>query len=429
MRPAILDAIRAGACPGIDALVHALGDDLPALLDFARTPQDAEWHAEGDVHIHTSMVLDELYEDIARSGAAPSGRVCLVLGALLHDIAKPSTTKEMEIRGVLRIAAPRHERLGRNLLGPVLVQWGLTWNEIDTVMGLVGYHHEPKLLVQKNQGVGEYRRVARAVDAHLLYRVARADMAGRVCLDRAGQIEMTELYRLFALEYEAHGWFAQWRDAFADAGSSAEARDLSFGEAVRAAENGTLASPEAAAHLRFGRPTSVPELVVTVGPSGSGKSTWTQRWLVPQGFEVISLDAIREEMSGDRSDQTVNGRVRQAARERVRAGLRAGRKVVWDATSLRADFRGQVAELGVAYGALVTFVLFACSEASLRAANRARPHAVPDAVLTKQLLSWEWPEKNEAHRLLVLGERGRVLGFHGSAGDTLPYGLEKPAPT
>jgi predicted kinase len=421
MRPAILDSIRAGACPSIDALVDALGDDLPALRDFASTPQDPEWHAEGDVHIHTGMVLDELYDDLTRVPATPRDRLCMVLGALLHDIAKPSTTKEMEIRGVRRVAAPRHEPLGRSLLGPQLLAWGLSWAETESVMGLVGYHHEPKLLVQKNRGAGDYRRVSRAVDAELLYRVARADMAGRICTDRAVQVEIVELYRLFVLEYGAQDWFERWRAAFADAGPSEEVRDLTLGEAVRAAEAGTLGSPEAAAHLRFGRKALVPELVVTVGPSGSGKSTWVEKTLVPRGFDVVSLDAIREEMSGAREDQTANGRVRQAARERVKASLRAGRKVVWDATSLRADFRSQVAELGFAYGALVTFVVFARTEASLRTRNRARKSAVPDAVLTKQLTSWEWPERNEAHRMLVVGDSGEVLDFHGGAGDVRPY--------
>ena len=423
MTPPILTAIRAGACPGIDDLVDALAADLPLLGEFERTPQDPEWHAEGNVHIHTGMVLDELYEDLARSPAAASERLCLVLGALLHDIAKPSTTKNMEIRGVMRVAAPRHEPLGRSLLGPTLCAWGLDWSEVEAVMGLVGYHHEPKLLVQKNRAAGAYRRVGRAVDAEWLYRVARADMAGRTCADRAQQVELVELFRMFALEYGARDWLAEWRRAFADVGPTEAARDLAFGEAVRAAEAGTLPSPEAAQHLRYGRTAEVPELVVTVGPSGSGKSTWVERALVPQGFEVVSLDDMREELSGARGDQTVNGRVRQLARERVKAALRAKRKVVWDATSLRADFRGQLSELGFAYGALVTFAVFPRSEAALRQRNRSRASSVPDAVLSKQLASWEWPELHEAHRILVLDESGAVAAFHGSAGNALPYGL------
>ena len=423
MSAAILESIRRGACPDIDTLVHALGDDLPALSLFARTPQDPDWHAEGDVHIHTGMVLDELYEDLARTATSPSERLCMVLGALLHDIAKPMTTKEMEIRGVMRVAAPRHEPLGRDLLGPVLITWGLTFPEMETVMGLVGYHHEPKMLVVKNRGRGEHLRVARAVDASLLHRVARADMAGRVCIDRDAQVEIVELYRLFTMEYEAEGWATRFRDAFADVGPTETARDLALGSAVRAAEAGKVGSIDEALHFRHGLGQVVPELVVTVGPSGAGKSTWVERNLVPQGFEVISLDAIRESMSGRRDDQTINGQVRQLARERLKAALREQRKVVWEATSLRADFRGQVAELGFAYGALVTFVLFPRSEACVRTRNRARVHAVPEAVLTRQLESWEWPERHESHRLLVVGERGEVLAFEGSAGDTLPYGL------
>ena len=420
--PPILDAIRRGACPDIDTLVHALGADLPALCDFARTPQDPEWHAEGDVHIHTGMVLDALYEDLERHPMAPSDRVCAVLGALLHDIAKPRTTTEVEVRGVVRVASP----LGRDMLAPVLCAWDLPWHEAETVMDLVGYHHEPKLLVNKNQGRGAYMRVGRAVDAELLYRVTHADMSGRTCHDRPAQIEGTDMFRLFATEYEAATWYATWRAGFADVGPSEQARDLAFGEAVRAAEAGKVSSLEGASHLRYGREAQVPELVVLVGPSGSGKSTWVERTLLPEGFEVVSLDDIRTSMRGDRADQTMNGQVRQLGRERLKAALRARGKVVWDATSLRVDFRSQVVELGYAYGALVTIVLFARSHASLRAKNRARPHAVPEAVLTRQLEGFEWPERREAHRVLVLGERGEVLGYHGSAGETLPWGITSP---
>jgi len=425
----ILESIRSGACPDIDTLVEALGDDLPSLNAFARTPQDPDWHAEGDVHIHTGMVLDELYEDLARVTASPSDRLCMVLGALLHDIAKPMTTTEMEVRGVVRIASPRHEPLGRNHLGPVLTTWPLSFREQETVMGLVGYHHEPKLLVVKNRGQGDHLRIARAVDASLLHRVTRADMAGRVCLDRAGQLDIVELYRMFSSEFEARGWDTRFREAFADVGPNETARDLALGEAVRAMEAGKIGSIEEAEHFKFGLARAVPELVVTVGPSGSGKSTWVARHLVPQGFEVISLDAIRESMSGRRDDQTINGQVRQLARERLKAALREGRRVVWEATSLRADFRAQVAELGFAYGALVTFVLFPRSAASVRTRNRARTHAVPEAALAKQLAGWEWPERHESHRLLVIGERGEVLAFEGSAGDELPFGLGRATGT
>jgi len=107
----------------------------------------------------------------------------------------------------------------------------------------------------------------------------------------------------------------------------------------------------------------------------------------------------------------------------MRVAFSVSGELVWEATSLRADFRAQVAEVGFAYGALVTFVLFPRSAASVRARNRARTHAVPEAALAKQLAGWEWPERHESHRLLVIGERGEVLAFEGSAGDELPFGL------
>lgn len=423
MTPPIIDAIRGGSTPDVDALVHALARHLPALADYARTPQDPEWHAEGDVHVHTGMVLDVLYESLAREPAPPEERVALVLGALLHDYAKPATTTEMEIRGVMRVAAPRHEPLGRDALGPLLAALGLPYSETRAVMDIVGYHHEPKLLVMKNREKGAYLRLARAVSPGLLHRVVHADMAGRICEDRAAQLEIVELFRMFAIEHEAEGWATRARASFVDVGPTELARELAFGETVRALEAGRVGSVDEARHLRFGRTAPIPELVVTIGPSGSGKSTWVERHLSPRGFTVVSLDAMREALSGRRDDQRLNGQVRQAARERVKAALRDGRSVVWDATSLRADFRAQTAELGFAYGALVTFVLFPRGRDALRARNRERAHAVPDAVLDKQLAGWEWPESHECHRMLVIGERGEVVGFEGGVGDAPPYGV------
>ena len=48
--------------PSIDECISFLGDVIDWLHLLESTEQDSEWHAEGNVKIHTSMVLDELYK-------------------------------------------------------------------------------------------------------------------------------------------------------------------------------------------------------------------------------------------------------------------------------------------------------------------------------------------------------------------------------
>lgn len=421
------DEIRRGASPNLDACVEALGDRLPLLRRFRETPQDPEWHAEGDVHIHTQMVMDEAYQLLAGPAAhlEGEGRLLLVLGALLHDIAKPICTRPQELKGVERIVARGHEAAGRSYLAPRLLE-ELPYPSLEVLLGLVGHHHEPKFLVVKERSAGAYQRVSRLADPELLYWVEQADMRGRTCRDRAEAIEKIDLYRLFAEDYGAfvrHGdQDPSWRARLVEslAGHGDQVIDLALAEARRSLERGEIHSLEEAVARSFQAREARSDLVITVGPSGSGKTTFVQKHLV--GFDHLSLDDLREELGSDRGDQGANDRVLAEGRERLKASLRKQRPVVWDATSLRQDFRTRVAGLGFDYGALVTLVVFHLDLADYHRRNRARTDAVPPNVLDNQLERMEWPELDEAHRVLFLDGQQRVraaFGVHGA----LPYGL------
>lgn len=427
---ALLTALEAGATPSIGEFVDALGPAIPALKDFADTPQDPGWHAEGDVFIHTGMVLDALYELLETRAAHITGarRSALILGAALHDVAKPFTTRRMEIQGVERVAAPRHEMIGRSYLVPRLTGLDLPWSIVEPVLDLVGYHVTPKFLVVKNRDRGSYQRLARSADPELLYWLELADMLGRTCADQERQVEHIEMFGLFAREYRAWRRFGDdapsWRELFATElrECSAQTRDVSYGSYLRDLEAGRVHHPQEglARSYRY-RGEAFPELVVPVGPSGSGKSTWIERHL--GDHTLVSLDAIRAEL-GSRADQSQNGKVRQIAKDRLKVGLRAKAKLVWDATNLRRDFRDAVTNLARDYGALVTMVLFPRSEAEYASRNRSREHAVPANVLRRQLEGMQWPELPEAHRWLVVGSNGEVLAYYGGLDEALPYGLE-----
>jgi HD domain len=215
-----LHQILNGATPNIDEFVLILGDRFKLLKEYKSTPQDTQWHAEGDVHIHIGMVLEETYKILATQAThlSPNNRLSLILGALLHDIAKPLTTKQENIQGIMRTVSPRHASIGRSYLAPKLMGLGLDYEVVETTMGLVGYHHDPKQLVTKGKFAKDYQRLARLANPELLYWLELADIRGRECQDKQQQIDYIEMYGLFAQEYQT--WqsygdkYQQWRDYF-----------------------------------------------------------------------------------------------------------------------------------------------------------------------------------------------------------------------
>ncbi len=82
----------------------------PELSALKGTPQEAEWHPEGDVWIHTLMVLDQA-TIISRRPEwkfTEEERLAILIGALCHDLGKPSTTHVEEGR----IRSRGHEEAG-----------------------------------------------------------------------------------------------------------------------------------------------------------------------------------------------------------------------------------------------------------------------------------------------------------------------------
>jgi tRNA nucleotidyltransferase (CCA-adding enzyme) len=152
---------------------------LPEMTALYDCPQDAEWHPEGNVWIHTLMVIDkarELNGDLDRARLAT-----VMLGAVCHDLGKPATTAEIDGR----IKSPNHEAMGVAPATKILDR--LNVNTLDgfdvraQVLGLVAEHLRPIAFWKTRDTVtdGAFRRLAQKVDLELLARFARADCTGR----------------------------------------------------------------------------------------------------------------------------------------------------------------------------------------------------------------------------------------------------------
>jgi predicted kinase len=415
-----LQRVLAGATPSIDQFVDILGDRFSLLREYQSTPQDREWHPEGNVQIHTGMVLNETYKILQTEAThlTQERRLSLILGALLHDIYKPITTKEQEIAGKIRIVAPQHAIKGRSYLALKLMGLDLPYSVVENTLSLVGYHHEPKQLVTQNKPAGEYQRIARLGDPELIYWLALANLRGRECLDREQQVEIVEMYGLSAQEYKAWqgfgGEYQSWRAYFQRelADWNQATRDLVFAQAISRYEAGQIFDPESELVRSSSYRDAFPQVVITFGVSGSGKSTWIRRNL--SEHTVISLDVLRAKIANSRSDQSQNSQVIQVAKEQLKTLLRSQSKIVWDATSLRCDFRQQVISLSRQYSALITLVIFHCPETIYLQRNHQRRYSIPEEVLCQQLQSLEFPELDEGDRTIIVDEHGNTLATHGS---------------
>lgn len=177
--------------------IEQLFPELQVLIDV---PQDKEWHPEGDVFVHTQLVLDrarELIDDLSYAK-----QVTVMLAALAHDFGKPATTEFLEGRWRSR----GHEEAG--LAPAVSFLDRLNIHTLDgydvraQVVALVRDHLKPGEFFKKRDEVGDgaFRRLARKCELDLLYRVATADSLGR----NAPWVPREQWY-----DSEAQEWFIQ----------------------------------------------------------------------------------------------------------------------------------------------------------------------------------------------------------------------------
>ncbi len=152
---------------------------FPELQSLVGVPQEAEWHPEGDVDVHTLMVVDEarkLIDDLPYER-----QVAVMIGALAHDFGKPPTTEFVDGRTRSR----GHDEAGVEPTLTFLDTLGLfTLNGFDVrnqIVQLVRYHLKPGEYYKAKSPVGDgaFRRLAHKVEPDLLYRVAKADSLGR----------------------------------------------------------------------------------------------------------------------------------------------------------------------------------------------------------------------------------------------------------
>ena len=138
---------------------------FPQLKALINTPQDKEYHPEGDVWIHTMKALDALKQK----------DLVLKFAVLCHDMGKPDTTAFVDGR----IRSRGHEEVGVEIAQDFLKILTDDKKLISQVLPLVRYHYAPSALYKQNSKNKAIRRLSTKVNIEQLVKVAKADFLGR----------------------------------------------------------------------------------------------------------------------------------------------------------------------------------------------------------------------------------------------------------
>lgn len=353
-------------------------DAFPQLELAKTTPQDPIYHAEGDVWTHTQMVVTELLQDGDYAGLSNEERETVFLAALLHDVAKCSTT---QIADDGRISQPGHSR--RGALDARLMLWeaGAPVARREAVCRLIAVHQVPFFaFADSRRGVSPefmVRELSWQVDLHLLVLLARADIRGRICPDVGNVLVNIELFRELALEE----------------GCLRKPRHFASAETAVRYFRGAELHPDYALHEEPGS-----RVIVMCGLPASGKNHWVAQHHA--GLPVVSFDDARTEL-GLRHGEN-EGAAAHHAVDKAKSLLRAKAAFVWNATHLSRQMRGKTLDLCLAYGAQVELVHLEASRSTLLARNSKRDTTLGNAALLGMLHRWEVPLPTEAHGLQLL---------------------------
>jgi predicted kinase len=342
--------------------------------DMAGVEQDPVFHQEGDVEIHTRMVLESLHCMTEYQRLTEQNQHILSASALLHDVEKRSATvKENDGRITSKGHAKKGEFTARNIL----------YREIQTpffiresIAKLVKHHGLPLWIFEKENPAKSVIRASLEVNTELLYILAKADVLGRLCPDKEDLLYKLELFRELCMDYQCWGIPRHFQSA---------AGKFQYFQKEES-------SPD---YIPFDD-TRFEVFMLSAVP-GSGKDTYIRNYL--KEYPVVSLDDIRRKLKIDPTDSRGNGRVVQQAKEEAKTFMRTGKSFVWNATNTTKTMREQLIRLFTSYGGMVTIIYIEVPYKLLLKQNSERDYPVPENVLSRIIERLEVPSPAEAHEV------------------------------
>lgn len=135
---------------------------FPELHNLIDVEQEKEWHPEGDVWVHTMMVVDAAAKIIRQPEREFTNqeKIQVMLGSLGHDFGKPATTKLIDGK----IRALGHEDAGREPVKQFAKRLSFGQDVVDAMAAAAGDHLKPvQLYNELKKGALDEKSYANAV--------------------------------------------------------------------------------------------------------------------------------------------------------------------------------------------------------------------------------------------------------------------------
>ncbi len=362
----------------MELIINKDWNSLPASYSWVRdmegVQQDPRHHGEGDVAIHTQMVLEALTALPEYGALNPHIREVIWTAALLHDVEKRSTTFREEGGSIV---SPGHAKKGALTSRQILItEFAVPFATREAIVALVRYHGLPLWVMRKPDPQKALLEASLSVNTEWLAMLAKADVLGRICADQGELLDRVAFFEAYCREQDC------WGQPYPFATDAARFEYF---------------------HKEGGSPLYVPyedpRCTVTMlsGLPGMGKDFYIREHL--PDLPVVSLDAIRRVHKLKPDDKSASGWVAQQAKEAARVHLRARQDFVWNATNITRTMRSQLISLFADYGARIRIVYVEQPYHTWRMQNADREYAVPVGVLNKLLAKLEVPGLSEAHEV------------------------------
>jgi predicted kinase len=372
MNPGILTEISKGKFS-----LCQLEDLCPELSAMKKTPQNPEYHAEGNVFRHTEMVCEALTGLPQWKYMQEEEQALLFLAASFHDIGKTVCTRMEEGAWV----SPRHTLVGEKVFRQIAYRSGdlfqMTFRQRELVAKLIRCHGLPVWFWTKQNPDFELFKAAESIPLVLLYLLSKADILGRITTVPDHLSEQVEMFADYAKEL--HLWKSPHK--FANLHTKFEFYQ----------KENLWCNVELFDNTEF-------DVILMSGLPLSGKDTW----IAKNGGDtpVISLDDLREKMGIPPTKGS--GKVVQAAMEQARNYLRKKQPFIWNATNLLQETRQKLVRLFAGYGARVHILYLEVPYQELLRRNRCRARHIPEHVLETMIQRFEVPAPWEAHDVTVI---------------------------
>ncbi len=354
----------------------SLRNEFDWVRDMDHVPQDPKFHAEGNVAIHTQMVLHELQKLPEFITLNSQEKEIILAAALFHDIEKRSTT--IIENGIIR--SPKHAKKGaqttrvwlyKNSICPFIIR--------EQIVMLVRFHGFPLWYTERDDIKKEIIKLSLSVNTKLLYILAKADILGRICTDKLALIDRIELFKEYCLDYKC---FGTPKTFINDAAQFHYLRNTGGYED----------------YIPYQSFKSNVYLMVAL--PGSGKDFYINTHL--NNLKVISLDDLRRAQNITHRNKKGNGQIIQSAKKTAKEYLAKGTDFVWNATNISEDLRKQLISLFLDYNAKVHLIYIEVPYSTLLFQNKNRAHPIPEKAIEKMLFNWSIPKLYEAHNIAFI---------------------------